>query len=155
MNKFFTITFLSVLFTLIFAFPSITSSNTISLQFDPFKVCDATKTYTITITTLTFTPNPIGLGQNLTVNLTGTTQDTIEQNTKLQIQGFVFSFPVIKHEADFCKEILEPNAPVGSQCPIPPGSYDYGFSINIPSENQELENLDELQVKSTRKYYVI
>ncbi|RIA98483.1 hypothetical protein C1645_801270 [Glomus cerebriforme] len=141
MNKFFSIIFIFILFTT-------SSSNLIPRQTNNFQVCDSGKTYPVTITKLTFTPNPIVVGQVLALELAGTTQVQIQQNTILQIQGIIF-VPVFTYKVDFCNEVLGLNVPAGSQlCPIPAGNFDYNISVVIPND-PALKSLNGLRVRNT------
>jgi hypothetical protein len=144
----FTITFLSFLFVLF----TTSTSHLIPRQLSQFQVCDSGKIYPISITTLTYAPNPIVPGQNLTLTLVGTTQVQVEQNSTLKIQGIVFSIPVKTFDVNFCDEVLAPNVSSDSQlCPIPAGNFNYDVSAIVP-DKPELEALDGVTVRFTRKY---
>ena len=138
------ITFLFILFTSIFALPS---SNLIHRQLGQFQPCK-TKVYPVQITKLTYTPNPIVIGQVLQVDIAGTTQVPIEQNTILQIQGIVV-VPIVTYKSDFCKEIMSAST---QPCPIPAGDFNFQISIVVP-QRPELSKLNGVKVRNTRKYF--
>ncbi|CAG8470674.1 uncharacterized protein OCT59_022238 [Rhizophagus irregularis] len=144
MNKLFSITFLLLLFALV----TTSSSNLIPRQLSQFQLCDSGKTYPLSITTLTYTPNPIVLGQNLTLKIVGTSQVQVDQNSNLKVQGTgLLSFLV--YNIDFCNELLAPNVPSGSQlCPIPVGNFDYDITVTVPNR-PELKPFNGVTVRIT------
>ncbi|CAG8442085.1 2641_t:CDS:2 [Funneliformis mosseae] len=141
MNKSFVIALLFVLFTSTFAFPSAASPKLIPRQFDQFELCDD-ESYPVTFKTLYIIPNPIVPGENVTVNITGTTQEQIEKGAKLQIQPLAFGFPISTYNADFCTEAQV------NVCPVPPGNFTYSFIIPT-TITQDFENSKEYQTKIT------
>ena len=146
MKILFAITFLFALFTSILAFPS---SNLIPRQLGQFQVCDSNVVYPIQVTKLTYTPDPMVIGQPLQVEMAGTTQVQVEQNTILRFEGIVF-VPIVTYNADLCNEILSKSS---QQCPIPVGNFNFLISIILPNK-PELSKLNGIQVRITREYNI-
>ncbi|GBC10295.1 hypothetical protein RclHR1_00950032 [Rhizophagus clarus] len=108
MNKLFII--------LLFLFAPFTTSSV------PFEVCDEGP---INITNLDFTPNPIVAGQDLTVNIEGSTQVEVQQGSTLTLATYEWLFPI--HQTfDFCKMSINP------PCPINIGDFNLNVTYPIP-----------------------
>ncbi|RGB28521.1 hypothetical protein C1646_767705 [Rhizophagus diaphanus] len=98
----------------LFLFALFTTSSSV-----PFEVCGKGP---LSVTKFDFIPNPIVAGQDLIVNIEGSTQVEVKQGSTLTLSTYELFLPL--HQTfDFCKMSI---------CPIHIGDFNFNITYPIP-----------------------
>ncbi|GBB87538.1 hypothetical protein RclHR1_00140042 [Rhizophagus clarus] len=129
------------IFSILLIFASFATSTPLKRQdqLTGFKQCQGT--FPNSITVLTYTPNPVVLGQNVTVHIAGKATEVIKQGTTLVYTGYFENEPTkqaFQHQVDFCDTFVKPN---GSECPVKEGDYSFIGSWLLEKHPNEPQNL--------------
>ncbi|RGB27181.1 hypothetical protein C1646_769464 [Rhizophagus diaphanus] len=127
------------LFIIFLIFVTFASSTPIRRQdtLSGFKPCKGN--FPNEITTYNYTPNPIIVGQENTVHITGIATVTIENGALYKITGFYENIQIFHHEIGFCEAIVEPS---GFKCPVK-DNFDFTTKFPIDNDSNDPKNTIE------------
>ncbi|KIJ38436.1 hypothetical protein M422DRAFT_176542, partial [Sphaerobolus stellatus SS14] len=86
----------------------------------------------ITVHSIKVSPDPPKAGENLTVVVTGTVGETIEEGAWADVKVKLGLIQLLKKEFDLCEEARGANVTV--QCPVEPGTYTIEQTVALPKE---------------------
>lgn len=129
------------IFSIFLIFASFATSTPLKRQdqLSGFTQCQGT--FPNSITVLSYTPNPVVVGQNVTVHLAGKATEIIKQGTTLVHTGYFKDEPTkqaFQHSQDFCETFVKQS---GSECPVKEGDYSFTASWLIEKHPDEPKNL--------------
>ncbi|KZT43803.1 hypothetical protein SISSUDRAFT_1057339 [Sistotremastrum suecicum HHB10207 ss-3] len=84
------------------------------------------------IDTIAVSPDPPRPGQNMTVTVTGTVKETIEDGSEADVAVKLGLLKLLTRTFDLCEEARENDAEV--QCPIEAGYYEVSQTVALPKE---------------------
>ncbi|CAI2178622.1 18110_t:CDS:2, partial [Funneliformis geosporum] len=102
-----------------------------------FKPCNGD--YPVTLTLMTMSPDPIVLGQNITVHTVGQTTEVIEEGALMRIYHEPNGKP--EFESDYCKLFVEPS---GFVCPVEKGNFDFTATWLIEHKHSEPKTMEDM-----------
>ncbi|CAJ0907827.1 16522_t:CDS:2 [Entrophospora sp. SA101] len=88
----------------------------------------------ITIADFSYSPDPIKIGQDLTMNLAGKSTVGISDGTTVNIVATVFGVTVLEKTEDFCSNVVKYTPTL--TCPIAAGDFDFTITQAIPNDNK-------------------
>jgi hypothetical protein len=104
-------------------------------QLSGFKQCQGT--FPNSITVLNYSPNPVIVGQNVTVNMAGTATEIIKQGTTLVNTGYLKGVQEFQHQVDYCETFVKPS---GFECPVKKGDYNFSASWLVEKHPDDPQN---------------
>jgi hypothetical protein len=132
---------LITIFSIFLIFASFATSTPLKRQdqLSGFKQCQGT--FPNSITALSYSPNPVVIGQNVTVNMVGTATEIIKQGTTLVYTGYSKDEPTkqeFQHQLDYCETFVKQS---GSECPVKEGDYNFSASWLIEKHPGQPQNV--------------
>src|SRR5690349_1379590 len=102
-----------------------------------FKQCDGD--FPNPITLYNYSPNPVVVGQMITVRIGGEVTKTIEKGALVKVTGYQDKKELFTYEQDYCKMFVEPS---GFKCPVGKGHFEHTASFPAerdPSDPKHVE----------------
>jgi hypothetical protein len=128
-----------ILLSIFLMFVSFTASIAIKRN-DPltgFKQCDGD--FPNPITLYSYSPNPVVVGQMITVRIGGEVTKPIEKGALVKVTIYQDKKELYTYERDYCKMFVEPS---GSKCPVGKGHFEHTASFladRDPSDPKHVE----------------
>ncbi|GBC00343.1 hypothetical protein RclHR1_03820008 [Rhizophagus clarus] len=139
-----------IIFILFYATFTFGTSSPISIirRQDPlsgFKPCNNGINFPNEITLYTYTPNPIVVGQAVTVRMAGKANVPIVKGALIKYNVFYNNKQLLEHSNDFCDEVV---TPAGFTCPVE-GDFDFtnNFPMDAPNANNGPNTIMELFIR--------
>jgi len=133
------ITLLSI-FGIFLIFASFATSTPLKRQLEGFKQCEGD--IPNTLSAFDFTPNPVVLGQNVTVHIAGKATEIVNPGTLVVYTGYDKSDPskpAFQHQLDYCEIFVQPS---GSVCPVKEGDFSFTGTWLLDQHPGEPQNLN-------------
>jgi hypothetical protein len=143
---------MNILLVIFLVFATLVSSTPIRRQdaLSGFKQCKGND-FPNEITTYTYNPNPMIIGQEITVRIAGKATVTIENGALYKIMGYYENKQLFHDEISFCENIVELS---GFKCPV---KDNFEFTTKFPlraKPNDPKNTVEEYGIKMLGKFLI-